>query len=321
MDRKDDWRQLIYLAKQLIDEKFSECDDMNEAREYARNVLSELVYGEITSLYSTGKIPWGLRPPKEQDDEDDEVEFNLRTKRKYVVHLLFPSVSYVGESLPNIDTFRFYIAHWYWYVESPVHPPEHLVKFFSSSLVYCIMDGKKPYSDLKSMLRSKWPGAEGDKEIHNNLIHMDCKGNLYRGKSEVKNEGRSKNLPSKRLRSQFCSRLYKLIMAERTLRDNLLIQILDNKEENTCLGGAYLLPPLHMGWITCKGKFYHFGYFSDSDVLCFKNYGNDIQLWSEDQGTLNWELPFTAVEPEISIPLFAYNIFSIIKPFIPKYPI
>ena len=333
------------LSDILIRKGYSIYCDGEKAYKYARDILLELVGGEITLLYSVGKKSWGSRPSKrkgyeapqkdeswqedevsgssdaeddvEDDTEDDAGEMLLSMKR-YVVHLLFPAAMYVGESLPSKDTVRFHLVHLYWYVESPVVPPKNLAEILCKTLVYCIMNGKTSRLLIERQ-QGVWPcRLETNIQIHGTLIHMDCKGETFQSKSP----NRPKTLPTKRMRRQICTDLYERILSKEMVRDYLFLQSWDNIEETETFNGIANLPPMHIGWDRYKGRYYHFGYlsFSYCNSPNCAYYGNDILVWPGNIESFHWKLPFTAVDPEVSIPLFAYNLFSIIKRFIPSYP-
>ena len=136
-DIGEQWKQFMSLSDMLIHKGYGIYCNGEAAYKYARDILLQLVGGEITLLYSVGKKSWGSRPSKRKgyrtpqkdeswqedevsdssdaaddaEDAEDDVEEILLSMKRYTVHLLFPVVMYIGENLPSKDTVQFHLAH------------------------------------------------------------------------------------------------------------------------------------------------------------------------------------------------------------------
>ena len=228
-------------------------------------------------------------------------------QKNQAVYLMLPIGVSAGENLPDIQNLNFHVLSLCWLLDSPLD--RSVDKFISGALLRKIFS-QTPNAPFVS---SDWWRCYTGHSMHRmseNYLIMSYNGDIVRGKSS--------NVPPKYERSGFCRGLFQTLVIP-AVSDCLLVQSLNSEEEHY-LGGSYQQPPpLHIGWKQNNGFFDYYGIFSPKTESV--KYGNLFLARDNDvKFRAEWELPFSAIAPAISIPLFAYDVFSIIKPFIPDYP-
>lgn len=315
------WSLFVDLCKKLKNHRDRE------------SILKYMVNVEITLIGSLGKRSWMASPNKgvtQRDSKSSKIQdknLYLVKVKKYAVHFMFPVAAFVEERLPDIDTVSFLIAHWYCVIESTILPEEEISNILDSLqkklIDSAIAEEHDPIrllaEELQGLLKSIfeiWSGpgdSVGKRKMRGVLLVMDSQGEIVKD--------RTKYLPTKRTRKAYCQKLFEFMMGIDAIRDYLLRQSFTIKIEKKFLETFrnQHVPPLHIGWIGHRGRYFHFGYFNNE-----LNYGNLIQMWpkgrEERLKDFDWELPFRAIPLEVSIPLFAYDLFSIMKYFVPGYP-
>ena len=246
--------------------------------------------------------------------------------RKKVLHLLIPIVVSVGESLPEYEKVRFHFLHYTSIFEDGVTISTNACLGIREALVQEAIRGSKeaPFADtawwakVRRIISTNHESDLNERKDHTNhgYLVLNSAGKILKSDKEY--------VPSINSCRKFCKKLYELFESP-AIQNVFLVQSISQKSDIE----AYLSPPpLHIGWTHYnayhKGtdRFIDFSFLSgflapEKDVYCtrFQSIDNDIRF------NKKWRQPFSgAVDLELAIPLFAYDIFSIIKFFLPDYP-
>lgn len=247
------------------------------------------------------------------------------TKDCYLSFLL-PAYISATNSLPEYNKVHFHFIHFSLFVEnvkqdkiSVALGAKMTLKDFKRSF-----DVQTWFNMIRSLLVSEKlmhiKTIEEEPEVVMTLVELDANGNAITKPSVP--------LPSRVGRKNLCRRWYEYCRYKE-IHDKYFIQILRCDRNITPF--SFQLhsppPPLHIGWVHYKNinkrgyrwqEFYILSGYSYKENCVYGTYFQSIPepiVFSTD-----WYSIFSVVDPHVSIPLFAYDIFSVIKIFIGDYP-
>ena len=243
------------------------------------------------------------------------------------IHLLLPIVIGVQECLPDPQKLVFYALQFTWTVSSKTdiqYTKRKITKNLQGGL-----ESGKPDNVVK--ISNNEAIAFYDNQHESRTDYHICiaeRSQVTLAYSGAFKRNSPKSAPNTAKRMVFCRKWFDLLQCE-AAKEEFLIQEQNKIENWTSAYSGDKQTPRHIGW--CENTIHHrskeqYGHYSthflhhygygSSQTMAYGNYiqttDNSVQKQLTD--------PFIAIDPSISIPLFAYSLFSIIKFFITRYP-
>ena len=239
---------------------------------------------------------------------------------KVTLHLTMVLEAFVGEELPNIQTMVFHLLDFYWITESRSNEVSNkMLKLQAQSINEAILSHFfERYSCITQELTSAsfWNvlSEYGDfRKIH---PYQQVKiQSLLVDKKGVILEGNGQYLPTKADRAKLCRKFSEQLWIP-DVREIFLRQFLTQKE--SVIPRSRGTKPMHIGWYQTDKAWEFSGIQATGGYSA--QYGNALMRELPRSNPYGLSDLLAIAPYHVTVPLFCYGIFSVIKAFVPEYP-